>query len=95
MDQDVKQKFRRKRIPSTQRLPTSAIKKQLLAEMEEMTKTFMRVVAVSAEPVDRKEKLADYFLFVLNILDIENEKLSYEKINLQKSKRNRRAVPKV
>lgn len=95
MDKDVKQKFRRKRIPSTQRLPTSAVKKQLIDEMGEMTRTFMRIVATSQEPVDKKEKLADFFLFVLNVLDIENEKLSYEKIECQKPKRNRRALPKV
>ena len=85
---------RKKKIPTTLRLPTTASKAEILSSMRQNSKDVMRMIAKSEEQPDIKERLADFFLFILNILDIENEKLSYEKIEQGRQGRCRRSVQK-
>lgn len=64
----------------TQRLATDTDKKHLLHSMEDITKQIIRVIAASEEPAEKKETLADFMLFILDVLDIEKERIRFETV---------------
>ena len=90
----MRKKGRTKKLSSTLRLPTSSSKEIFISDLRDNTKKVMRIIAGSEEPIEDKERLADFFLFMLNILDIENEKLSFESIRQRKPQRTRKTVSK-
>jgi hypothetical protein len=92
--QIVKKCSSMKKLPVVTRLPTETYKRYLISRIDQMTKEFMRILSSSSAGSSTKEELADFFLFMLNITDIENEKLSYEKIKQEKPKRIRRVISK-
>lgn len=67
-------------IQLTQRLATDTDKQKLISSMEDITKHIMRIIAASDESVDTKESLADFMLFILNVLDIEKERIRFETV---------------
>lgn len=87
-------KAKARKIMGTQRLTPPAVKKELLSEMKDVTVCMMRVLAASKETTEVKEKVANMMVFILNILDIEGEKLVFDKIRAKKSTRTRRVPQK-
>jgi hypothetical protein len=76
----MKARLPRKKVPSVLGYPTDMMREDLLQHIGKMTRRIMNVVAVAKIPVEEKEELANLFLFILNVLDIENAKIDYEKI---------------
>ena len=68
----------------TQKLTTDSDKQKLLGSMEEITKHIMRVIANSSETVEDKETLSDFMCFILDVLDIEKERIRFETISRNK-----------
>lgn len=69
-----------KRKMGTTRLTSPSAKQDFLENGERLTKKLICVIADSDEDVESKEELADFLVFILGILDIENERLKFEKI---------------
>ena len=68
----------------TQKLTTDTDKQNLIKELETNTKLLTKLIASSAESVQTKEKLADFMSFILNVLDIEKERIRFESIRNNK-----------
>lgn len=77
-----------------QRLATPAAKKELLISMKDNTISMMRVLAASKESTESKERLANMLLFILNILDIEGERIVFDAISTKKQPKSRRVSKK-
>lgn len=63
---------------SPQRLSTNSDKRQLLAELDADVRKLSRIMARSDESKEVKEKLAKLLLFILNVIDIENERIKFD-----------------
>lgn len=77
-----------------QRLATPSAKKELLIAMKDNTISMMRVLAASKESTESKERLANMLLFILNILDIEGERIVFDAISTKKQPKSRRVSKK-
>lgn len=71
-------------LEKIQRLATDTDKKILLQELDESCRTLTRLVASSSESQETKSKLARLIVFMLNILDIETERLNFDAIRKTK-----------
>lgn len=71
-------------LEKIQRLATDTDKKNLLQELDSSCRTLTKLVAASSESPETKTKLARLLVFMLNILDIENERLNFDAIRKTK-----------
>lgn len=83
-----------KKVMGVQRLATPGAKKELLSNMKNNTIKIMRLLAASKEDTESKEDLANMFLFILNIIDIEGERISFDAIKAKKQSKPRRMLKK-
>ena len=83
-----------KKITGSQRLATPAAKKELIKNVKENTTDMMRIIAGAKEPPEVKEKLANMFIFILNVVDIEGERLIFDEIRSKNPKRAGRVLQK-
>lgn len=81
-----------KRKLGVTRLTSPTVKQGILDSSEKLSKKLICVIADSEEPVSIKEELADFIVFILGILDIENERLKFEKIKRETAAGVRRKI---
>lgn len=84
--------LRSQTVPLTLRLPTDGLKKELLENWTDLCRRILRLIAISVGPIAEKEKLANFFLLIMNVIDIEHEKISYTEIRSKASTRGRGAL---
>ena len=63
-----------------QKLFNTPEKQALIEEFDSSIRTLTRLVSVSKESPEVKTKLARLLVFMLNVLDIENERLNFDAI---------------
>jgi len=85
-------KVKTRKLSSVQRLTPPATKKEILKNSKSSVVAMMRILAASKEDTETKEKLANMLIFILNILDIEGEKLVFNELRTQKQKRAGRVL---
>jgi len=67
-----------------QKLFNNPEKQALIEEFDSSIRTLTRLVSVSKESPEVKTKLARLLVFMLNVLDIENERLNFDAIRKAK-----------
>lgn len=67
-----------------QKLFNNPEKQILIEEFDSSIRTLTRLVSVSKESPEVKTKLARLLVFMLNVLDIENERLNFDAIRKAK-----------
>ena len=63
-----------------QKLFNNPEKQSLIEEFDSSVRTLTRLVSTSKETPETKTKLARLLVFMLNVLDIENERLNFDAI---------------
>lgn len=84
----------RSKLPEVLGYPTVSVKIELLSNIDKISRRLISLIAASNIPVEEKELLANFFLFILNILDIENAKIKYEKIKPNSASGRGKAIQK-
>jgi hypothetical protein len=75
-------------------LPGDATKKDLLETIDKTSRRIMNIIARSNISTEEKEDLANLFLFILNVLDIEHAKIEYEKVKPVQAARGPKTLSK-
>jgi hypothetical protein len=81
-----------KRLPKTLRLASPTAKQVFLDTSEDSLKKIVNMIGASDESPEVKEELANFMVFLLNVLDIEHERLRFEQIKEEAPKRARRKL---
>ena len=67
-----------RKLQNVLRFPTLSARKEFVDKTEETTKKIMRIVATCDLPTEEKEELVDFFLLLLNIVDLERARIDFE-----------------
>lgn len=81
-----------KRLPTTLRLTSPAAKQEYVDRAKKNLKKILNTIGESSEELETKEELANFILFLLNVVDIENERLRFDKIKTETSTGLRRKL---
>ena len=89
-----KARLLRTKAPHVLGYPSNITRAEIIRTLGRDTRRVMNALAVSKIPVEEKEELANLFLFILNVLDIENAKIKYEKIRPEATAAGPKTLPK-